>query len=176
LSIATDDLFRLTANGLERGVDVSLALGKLMGLTRARAVSMPRGMSNWEQGKGMAVIRGFDVSYPHRGSWVATVRRNGRSYGDVPVAWKSDYIPRPPEKPTLAVWFKRPEDVATRLGSGMPFAVALAVRNSDGSSGSGNIINLFEVKPIGQGVEPRQILCVVERAWTPEKNFNAPRS
>ena len=114
----------------------------------------------------MSVIRGFDVSCTHRGSWYAYVSKGGRVFAEVPVAWVSDYAPKPPEKPELGVWFKEDGKAARILSAGVSFPVALTAKNRDGSGSSDNIRNLFEVTPIGPTDEEKKILCRVERIWT----------
>lgn len=116
----------------------------------------------------MSVIRGYDVTYTHRGSWYAHVSKGDRIFAEVPVAWVSDYVPRPPGKPELGVWFKEDGKAAAVLAAGASFPVALTSKNADGSGSSDNIRNLFEVMPLGPTDEDKKILCRVERLWTPE--------
>jgi hypothetical protein len=116
----------------------------------------------------MSIIRGFDVAYTYRGSWYAHVSRGGRVFAEVPVAWVSDYVSKPPQKPELGVWFKEEGKAATILAAGASFPVALTSKNSDGSGSSDNIRNLFEVTPLGPTDEEKKILCRVDGLWTPE--------
>jgi hypothetical protein len=112
----------------------------------------------------MAKVDGFEISFTHRGSWKADLLAPGKDSEVIPVAWNTDW-----KNKSLLVWFKSDGEADTRLAAGHRFRVAVARKNSDGSTSSKNISGVLWVSPIEKNLDEHhpRLLCTVEARAKP---------
>lgn len=92
----------------------------------------------------MTKVDGFDLKYPHRGSWFVQRALNGKMIDLIPVAWTRDQVSAQPLR--FKVGFKSESEAREWLSKGH-FVTALSEKGGP-DAGAKNIKRVFEVKAL----------------------------
>lgn len=92
----------------------------------------------------MTKVDGFDLKYPHRGSWLVQRAYNGVMIDLIPVAWTRDQVSVRPLR--FKVGFKSKSEAQEWLSKGR-FVTALSEKMGP-RAGSRNIKRVFEVEAL----------------------------